>query len=133
MNWFTSTLVAHTSIDDKRAKVEMWGGCEHVQTDPSLLYKVSYENDSFGREGYCMCQACSEQAHEEEMNQDVVCRDCDKTVKKKDTIDWKWYDFHAPQGDEPLTICNTCKSATKHQERVARDKFEYEQEMSSYD
>lgn len=133
MNWFTSSFMFHASLPKKQAAVTEHGGCEHVEADPSLLYKISYENDSFGREGYCMCQACSEHADAEEDEEEVVCYDCEQTFKKKDTIAWKWYDFYAPQGDEPLTICQACRAAEKHQARVKRDRADYEDEMSRYD
>ena len=35
---------------------------------------------------------------------------------------WRWYDFYAPQGDEPLEICKCCWEAPKHQERMLRDR-----------
>lgn len=133
MNWFTSKFMATAALSEKEDAVANWGGCEHVENDPSLLYKISYENDSWGREGYCLCEACSDQADAAEDEEEVICYDCHQTFKKKDTIEWKWYDFHAPQGDEPLTICQSCKAAEKHQDRVKRDSIAYEQEMSSYD
>lgn len=133
MNWFTNKHMENATIEEKQEALSKECGCEHVEADPSLLYKVVYECDSFGREGYCYCKACWEQAQEEEDERKVTCSDCKQTFKQKDTIEWKWYDFYAAQGDEPLTICKTCKSAEKHQERVRRDRADYEDEMSRYD
>lgn len=125
--------MATAALPEKEAAVAMWGGCEHVGDNPSLLYKITYENDPWGREGYCLCQACSEQADAVEDEEEVICYDCQQTFKKKDTIEWRWYDFYAPQGDEPLTICQSCKKAEKHQARVKQDREDYEEEMKRYD
>lgn len=65
--------------------------------------------------------------------EDVVCCDCLKTVFVKDTTEWKPYDFYAPQGDEPLCICNECKGAKKHRERVARDRAACDAELGQDD
>lgn len=133
MNWFTKSTVAARSLDEKNKLVAEWGGCEHVVADPSLLVAVNYENDTFGKEGYCLCKECNDQAVEEEMNESATCRDCHQSVKKKDGIEWKWYDFHAPQGDIPLFICNSCVPKERHQNRLAKDQADYEDEMAYYE
>lgn len=133
MNWFTRSFVSTVGISKKISFVEQHGGCEHVQADPALLFAISYENDSFGREGYCQCEACFDAAQVEADEEEVVCFDCKTTVKAKDSVSWKWYDFYAPQGDEPLIICNTCQTKEKHRQRVARDQADYEHEMARYD
>lgn len=61
---------------------------------------------------------------------DVVgCCDCKKSKFKYLTREWRWYDFYAPQGDEPMTICNECWTKPRHQERLARDRQELSEEM----
>lgn len=129
MNWFTKTFVSTQPAEKKAALIAEHGGCEHVEQDNTLLFVVSYENDSFGSEGYCMCEACYDAMIAEADEEEVVCYDCKKTVKVKDSIAWKWYDFYAPQGDEPLIICNECRTKEKHIERVRRDREDREEEL----
>ena len=57
------------------------------------------------------------------------CDDCKQARARKDTIEWRWYDFYAPQGDEPLVICTECQSKPKHVKRVAKDEADYRYEM----
>lgn len=105
--------------------------CEHC-TEKDLSKAVGYffERDSFGLVGaYIVCQPCREESEAAEGEQDTTCFDCKQTVKVKDTIQWRWYDFHAPQGDEPLTICTACQAADHHKQRLAKDKQDYEQEF----
>ena len=129
MNWFTKTNTAGASSEAKKLHVDNWGGCEHVETDHNLLHIVQYENDSFGREGYCLCKECFDKNQEAEDNEEVVCSDCKGTFKKIDTIRWTWYDFYVAQGDEPLCICKECRGKPKHVSRVARDKADHDAEF----
>lgn len=62
-----------------------------------------------------------------------VCHDCKKPFFKKDGIEWKWYDFYAAEGDEPLFICNQCRKGEVHRHRVESDRIDYEEEMGRYD
>lgn len=133
MNWFTKTYVKTKSLQAKKELVTEHGGCEHVESDPSLLAVVSYENDSFGREGYCMCEACNDASVSEEDEEEVQCHDCKQTFKRKETIEWKWYDFHAPAGEEPLTICDACRKGEKHIARVRKDREDLEREMADWE
>jgi hypothetical protein len=121
MNWFTrGAIVGDAAYKTKLLNED--GGCEHVEKDINLAAVLRREMDSFGPvSSYVCCQACDTKALEEEDNEECVCRDCGMTVKKKDGIEWRWYDFYAPQGDEALFICNACKVLPKHQNRVARD------------
>ena len=129
MNWFTKSFVGTSTLSVKAKLVEEWGGCEHVEKDSSCLYRVDYENDSFGREGYCLCEACAEAATEREDNELHTCVDCKSEVPLKDGVMWKWYDFYAAQGDEPLFVCNTCRTKEKHLARRAKDRADYEAEF----
>lgn len=130
MNWFTQSVVSNQPITKKKALVQEWGGCDHVVADPALLHVVSYENDSFGQEGYCMCESCWTAAQAAEDEVEYVCEDCKQSVKLKDGRFWKWYDFSAAQGDEPLFICNTCRKGETHVNRVRQDRQDYEREFS---
>lgn len=132
MNWFTESYVSNKTPEAKKKHIDTWGGCEHVTADPSLLAVIAYENDGFGREGYCFCQACHEKAEQEKGEEEVTCYDCKKEVKQKETYEYKWYDFYAPQGDEPLTICNECRKKEKHLARLRQDQADadYDDECS---
>jgi hypothetical protein len=132
MNWFTKSYVSGNSLKRKEELVTEWGGCEHVEADPSVMAVVAYENDSFGREGYCMCEACDTAADAEEGEREVTCTDCKGTFKQKETREWRWYDFYAAQGDEPYVLCEACRKAEKHLARVRKDQADYEKEQSTW-
>jgi len=133
MNWFTSESVKFKPKEEKQKLVNEHDSCEHVTADPSLLVKVQYENDSFGREGYCLCQECLDQCLKEEAESTVCCYDCKGTFKKSETTEWRWYDFYAPAGEEPLIICNTCRAADTHLRRCDQDHANYTAECGSHD
>lgn len=134
MNWNTSSYIAGHSVERKKKLAEEDSCCEHVEADPSTAAYIYRENDSFGPvSSYVCCRACHETSEEEEGEEEVVCYDCKQTVKQKDTVSWKWYDFYAPQGDEPLIICNECRMKEKHLERRRKDQAAYEEEMARYD
>jgi len=100
--------------------------CEHVEADHSLAVKVYTETDSFGPVGwYAVCWSCMEQHDKAEDEREVKCHDCGKYVPKKQTMEWKSWDFYAAQGDEPIVVCNTCRCAEKHKDRVAQDDYDY--------
>jgi len=104
--------------------------CEHVEKDKTLAYCVDIEADSFGVvSSHAKCKECHETEKNEVDEELHTCFDCLKEVKRADGIMWKWYDFYAPQGDEPLFICNECKGNSKHTERVAKDNADYNYEM----
>lgn len=132
MNWFTKKHVSHIANVQKKALIEKYGGCIHVTEDPSLLFIISSENDIWGSESHCLCEECYEKIEVAVGLESVVCHDCYLTWPRKDTISWKWYDFYAPQGDEPLIICKECQKKEKHLQRVATDKADYEDEMNDY-
>lgn len=133
MNWFTKELIAGSVSAEKKAeKVQEHGGCDHVTQDPSLLYVIQYENDSFGREGYCCCKACYDAGEKERQEKPTTCHECKQTFPGSETTTWRWYDFYAAQGDTPMVICNTCYAAPKHQARMARDREEAQAESDYY-
>lgn len=134
MNWFTTSDISGRSVEAKKELAEEDSCCEHVEQDPSVAVACMRENDSFGPVStYVCCQACLDKAEEAEGEEEVVCDDCQKTVKKKNSYEWKWYDFYAAQGDEPLVICDDCRKAPKHQARIKKDREDCEEEMSRYD
>lgn len=132
MNWFTGKFVSGLSLQKKEDLVSENDGCTHVIANANLLAYISYENDSFGREGYCMCEECKAKSDEEEDDKDVVCCDCHLTMKVKETISWKWYDFYAPQGDEAIIVCHNCQRKDKHRERVRKDANDRDEELGRY-
>lgn len=131
MNWVTSRIVEGQSVAEKQRLLDKDGGCEHVEADVSLGYILYKEQDSFGTVGTSLCcKACADAAKEEEDNEEHTCVDCKQSVKRKDGIFWKWYDFYPAQGDEPLFVGNCCRSKATHQSRVARDKAAYDAEFN---
>ena len=103
--------------------------CEHVEKDQGLAYASFNEDDSFGPVcRHVVCKPCYEKELEQEREEMVTCYDCHQKVKAGDTIQWKWYDFYAPQGDEALTICSLCQEKEKHKTRVAQDRADAEAE-----
>ncbi|BAQ02689.1 hypothetical protein AVU38_gp161 [Ralstonia phage RSL2] len=121
MNWFTRGIIVG-DVEHKQKLIAEDSACEHVEADVNLATVIRREMDSFGPvSSFVCCKACDEKADEEEGNEECHCADCKLTVKKKDGFEWRWYDFYAAQGDEPLFICNACKELDKHKARVARD------------
>lgn len=132
MNWFTKSFVSHKGMEPKHRLVQEHGGCEHVVKDSSITHVVSYENDSFGKEGYCLCKECYEKMQREADEELCTCYYCNGSFPRREVIHWTWYDFYAPQGDEPIVVCDSCQTKDEHKERVARDdadrarEFEYD-------
>lgn len=134
MNWFTREVVEHLSSKEKKTLLEQDSGCDHVVGNIDLAYTMHSEKDSFGPVStHVVCKECDKAIDEEEGNQECTCRDCKQTVKKKDGIEWKWYDFYAPQGDEPIFVCKACRSQPPHQNRLAKDRADYEAEFGRSD
>lgn len=108
---------------------EEWDHCEHLKVGEVAPWMVG-ENDSFGPVSrYGLCNECYEKhkaAEEEELE---FCHDCGQEKPMKQMTAWRPYDFYAPQGDEPLMICDSCCKAETHRERVRIDREDYEREM----
>lgn len=147
MNWESKSRSQDElirALDDERSDL-----CEHVQqvfpaqdghetrVGPIMrdkAYGILKEDDSFGPVvRYVVCKACWEKAKQEQEEQKVHCNDCGQEKMAKDTISWKWYDFYAPQGDEPLTICTDCMVLPKHKQRVEKDNKDRRDEFGSED
>jgi len=126
MNWQTNVPFENLPIP------EDYDRCEHVEADPKCAYILFKEDDSFGPVmRHVDCKACAEKAFAEEAEKVYTCNDCKKQFKQKDLTTWKWYDFYAAQGDEPLLLCKECRKGEKHKKRVAedRDSSEWEEEQ----
>lgn len=105
--------------------------CSHCSaTDLSKAVGYFYEDDSCGPVfRHIVCAECRDSIKAAQDDQPTTCHDCKQTVKVKDTIEWRWYDFYAAQGDEPLVICAACQQAEHHVKRVERDRADYEHEF----
>lgn len=133
MNWFTKEFVASTTTEAKKADlVTKHGGCDHVIENPSLLHVIQYENDSFGREGYCCCKACYDAGEKERQEKPTTCHECKQTFPRSETTTWRWYDFYAAQGDEAMVLCKTCYAGPKHQARMEKDRRDADEEHAYY-
>lgn len=120
MNWFSirRNVVVTAEMDC----------CEHLKEGDTAI-RVSCEMDSFGMVGaYATCEPCTQVAVEREGAEEVVCHDCGLPHPKRDTIAWRWYDFYAPQGDEPIIVCEGCQKKDKHILRVKKDDADAEAE-----
>lgn len=107
--------------------------CEHVVVG-GKAFRAVYESDCCGPVGvYACCKECSEALDKQEDEELVTCDDCGQEFQRKDTHEWKPYDFYAPQGDEPMVICNTCRTAEKHLARVRKDEADYQAEFGDED
>lgn len=134
MNWFTHRVIAGNPTNQLQAHLSEEGGCEHVENDINLAHALRREMDSFGPvSSFVYCKACDEAIEEGEGNEERHCHDCKQPVKKKDGVEWRWYDFYAPQGDEPLFVCNGCRDKEPHQNRVRRDREDRDAELGEYD
>jgi len=105
--------------------------CDHTSYDDhSKAVGYFYEEDSFGPVGhYIVCEGCRDKIKLEARETIVCCHDCRLTVKTKDSISWTPYDYYPAQGDLPTIVCTACTTLPKHQERVARDKADYDNEF----
>lgn len=100
---------------------ERWDYCGHLKVG-DVAKLVFCEDDSFGpvcRMAYC--DECSVVALEEADNELETCYDCGEEHPAKNVIHWKWYDFYAEQGDEPIRVCNGCSGKEMHLTRVRND------------
>lgn len=128
MNWFTEEFDKNR-ISYMAARPEC-DFCEHTEHDHSKIFVVTKEKDSFGDVGwYAQCEACYKSSQEDKEAEEVICHDCGKIVTRKEVREWKWYDFYAAQGDEPLLICEDCWNRPQHAERRKRDRRDREIEL----
>lgn len=125
----TTGFISTTTFSD-----EVMSGtdfCDHVTAeDLSKGVGYFYERDSFGLVfSEICCQECKDKAKAKEAEVIVQCGDCKQSFPRKLTTEWRWYDFYAAQGDIPSIVCNTCWTAETHQQRMARDARDYNEEM----
>lgn len=108
--------------------------CEHILGAKAQAYACFCEDDSFGPlVRYFVCQPCHDKAIEEHHQQKTCCNDCKQMVLNSKMRQWRWYDFYAAQGDEPLDICDDCWTGEKHQKRMKQDKLDAQDEEEYYD
>lgn len=131
MNWENKAFsgpAIQRALSDTRSDM-----CTHVEALRTTAYVVLMEDDSFGPVGReVVCKECFDKAEDIEANRSVTCCDCDGVYLKKDTIEWRWWDFYAPQGDEAMTLCMPCLKAPKHLKRCKRDREERKAEEKAY-
>ena len=95
--------------------------CDHL-TAGEVASHVIGEDDSFGPVArLAMCNECYQTHLEEEEEVMESCRDCGVSYPMREINEWRWYDFHAPSGDEPRLVCNECWVKPEHVERIRRD------------
>lgn len=129
MNWLGETSDLKRWLKDDCSE-----RCEHVDSDPGTAYSVFTEDDSFGPVlRYIVCRPCYEKAKQEKNDEKHVCHDCGKSVRWAEGNTWKWYDFYAEQGDQPMFLCFACYDAPKHQDRMARDREEERKELDYHE
>lgn len=75
------------------------------------------------------CQSCVQKENEEYENELVFCGDCKTLKPRKEVRSWRWFDFYAAQGDEPMLVCTSCWGAHRHQRRMEQDAIDREREM----
>jgi len=118
----TASHSVMTYLKDERCE-----RCEHVHAGEAVV-AVHTETDTFGPVNWmAVCQAC----HDESQNSIALdpCHDCGEKIPEKDMRQWKWFDFYAPQGDEPLYVCIVCWDMKKHQDRMNQDDRDRDEEF----
>lgn len=128
-NWDT-TYFPH----DESTKVIRDSACPHCENNPKNIYAIFKESDSFGPVSeYAMCKDCYSVEKEKIQESEVGCEDCKQMKKRSEVTPWKWYDFYAPQGDEPHNVCKDCWTKPLHQHRMAQDREDRDQELGQDD
>lgn len=103
--------------------------CEHILAGEPC-YCEYVESDSFGIVGESpVCKDCYDKIELEAQAEIHSCHDCHKKVPASEGVFWRWYDFYAPQGDEPMFICNECTVKPTHINRREKDQRDYNYEM----
>ncbi len=124
MNWIVHKVVKLTEHNVNNADEV----CEHLKVGDSA--HMVGEQDSFGPVArFYYCTDCLAVIKEREDAELVLCHDCGEEKPQSEVMAWRWYDFYAPQGDEPLMVCSECRTKPEHLNRVARDKADYEREF----
>lgn len=110
-----------------------WDLCDHLKVG-DVATVVHNEDDSFGE--VCRmaeCKECYDVTKAAEAIELHTCFDCGEDKPGSEMNKWRWYDFYAPQGDEPLDLCDTCLTMPKHRQRVQKDNesaaYEYDQDF----
>ena len=107
--------------------------CPHVEADPKCAYYARCEFDSFGIVGASVaCKDCDKKDEEEAGKLTVICADCGEPKPMNQCHEWRWYDFYAPQGDEPRIVCKKCWELPRHKERMKKDAEDADWEHRRY-
>ena len=126
MSYFKSVSVPAT-----QPQPDTFEACEHVTADWSLAVQGTAETDVWGSDiPYFCCQKCVDLQGEE--IHESPCEDCGAEVKVSEMREWRWYDFYAPQGDEPVYICKGCQLGPKHRKRIKEDSKARDAEWDDY-
>lgn len=101
--------------------------CKHVQKQGlSVGVGYFYEKDSCGYVFVeIVCKRCKDKTQKKIDESLVCCDDCGSEKPSKVVRAWKWYDFYAPQGDEPRMVCTDCWELPPHQLRMKKDDDDY--------
>ncbi len=106
--------------------------CSHLKVG-EIAYRVDGEYDSFGPlDLFACCKECAEEQDRLADEEPVTCEDCHGEFPRKETLEWKCYDFCPSQGDEPLHICDECRKKEKHHLRVAKDNRDRDAELKAF-
>ncbi len=126
MNWTVRGVVKMTEQRVSSADEV----CEHLHIGDTA--HVVGEQDSFGPvTRFYYCSECYEVARQREGEELEYCHDCGCEKPRSEVLAWRWYDFYAPQGDEPIMVCSDCRKKPKHLRRVAKDRADREWEFGS--
>ena len=98
--------------------------CPHVcAEDTSKGVGYFFERDSFGYVfTEIVCEECRVAQQKQIDESPCTCDDCKRSFPSKEVWAYKWYDFYAPQGDEPIMVCTECRGAQKHLDRLESDR-----------
>lgn len=130
MNWFTKSVVSALPLEKKKALVETWGGCDHVQADAGCLDVVSYENDSFGREGWCSCKACHIEVMAREDAEITNCNWCPAKTPRGQMRAFRNYDDE--KSVESRLFCVYCVKTPRFSQMIKNDALELERELEHH-
>jgi len=104
--------------------------CDHVRENSELAVAIFTEKDSFGPLcWYAVCEECYQKTVKDEDAEVCACHQCKTVMTRGKLYAWKWYDFYAEQGDEPMLLCSTCRNSEQHKERVAEDRRHRKKEL----
>lgn len=108
MGWTSNVYWHHADLKKKQSLLRIWGGCDHVNNDPSLLHAVRYLNTEDCREGTCLCRSCLEDALAIEDSATHQCVECNSWFHARQMTGWQGYGKHNKVEDQPVWVCDSC-------------------------